>query len=338
MNNASAFDFITLIMDGDQVAAALFPTKPLKQYLKLGTSAVTPDWNKVEEQPLIYPRMQSQNTGLRLTTISGSGKWKYNDVEIKFDSNGLSLDKKFKRETYKDGIVEVPALRIVGNLASADNTSADKLDFSAKVMVGVSELSVNPTLTISIEEVAGDPYDSYMVASNGGVIDNYTDSVICEATLRKGGAKVTDSVTYKFFADHPDGRKEIKADAGTPNKKTFTKDDIDSSLVVMCEMSVSGVLVSSAVIQLFDETDPIIINTRPSGPLAFSIGGKITFNPIVVRRDKGIPLTGYKFSYRLHNMQGVETSRKEGASITITSDDLIANGGGLALHTDVKKI
>lgn len=337
MNELTAFDSITMVSDGDQIATTLFATLPLKQYLKLGTDYVYPSWKEVGEQPVIYPRIQSQNAGTRLSPVTGSEKWYYSDTEIKFDSAGLSLDKKFKKETYKDGAVTVPSLRIVSNLASLDNIKPDKIDLVARVKIGVSEAIISPSIPVSLEEVAGDPFDSFISATNGGVIDNTTDSIVSTAYLRKGGQKVTEGITYKWYKDTVSGYSPINPDAGKPNTKTIKDDDIDSSLVLKCEFIVDGKVVSIATTQLFDETDPLIINTRPSGPKQLTVGGHVTFTPQVVRRDKGIPIPGFSFKYLIRDIDSTLVREATGESIKITSQDVVTCKGNVALHTYAEK-
>lgn len=333
----SAFDSITLVQDGDQIAAALFPTKPLKQYVKLGTDYVYPNWTDKEEQPVIYPRIQSQNTGLRMEVISGTEKWFHNDKEIKFDSTGLSEDKRFKKKMFQDGVVQVPSLRIVGNLASPGNTSPDKLDFIGEVKVGMNKVAVTPSISIGLEEVAGDPYDSFIATTNGGVIDNVTDSVVCTAYLRKGGNKVTEGVTYKWYKDTSNGYVEINADSDKANTKTIKADDISTTLVLKVDSIIGGEIVSTTSIQLYDETDPLIINRRPTGPLQLTNGGSVTFKPVVMRRDKEIAIPGYTFKYLLYNIESTLMETRSGDTCTITSGDVMACKGNVRLHTHAIK-
>lgn len=332
MANLTAYNSITAIIDGDQIASALFSTRPLKQNVKLGTDSVYPDWTKKEEQPVIYPRIQSQNTGLRVKVKAGTEKWMYNDSEVKFDSTGLSLDKKFKKETYTDGTIQVPSLRIVGNLASIGNTSSDKIDFFGVVEIGGYKASVTPSTSISLEEVAGDPYDSFINATNGGVIDNVTDNTVLTAYLRKGGSNVTEGVTYKWYMDTESGYKPINSDGGKPNKKTIKETDVESNLVVKVEFVVGGEIISMATIQLYDETDPLVINTRPSGPLQLGYGDSVTFNPVVVRRDKEITISGYTFKFVVYNANSELTKETTADKYTITHDDVLANMNSIRLH------
>ena len=126
MSVVSGLISFTRVLDGDLITSHLYSTKLLIQRLKEGVDIPLPDWTITSNQPTIYPRVLSQNTGKRVSIMTGSEKWLYNGIEIDFEA-----DSRFKKIIYDDGGVVVPGLEIVQNLASVDNLDTDVITFSA---------------------------------------------------------------------------------------------------------------------------------------------------------------------------------------------------------------
>lgn len=339
MSLVSGFEFITAMVDGDQLSAALIPTKPLSQYLKKGTGNVSPDWTLAKDQPVVYVRVKSQLQGNRREIVTGTEKWYYNGSEIRFDDAGISTLPSgiFQKLVYDDGGVPVPGLKIIRNLASPTNTDNDRIEFSGKVQLGSLQTEVYPNIDIRVEETTGDPYDGYIDATEGGVIDNDTSQIVCTAFLLKGGAPVVNGITYKWYVASGNGWTSTISDSGKSNQKTVKAGDIDSEMILKCEFLIDGQVAYAATRQLSDETDPLIIASSPNGTTVLPAGGSVTFSPKVVRRSNGAIQSGYSFSYTTYNNRDTKIGSSSGSSISITRAEVDANYGGIKLYISASK-
>ncbi|MCC8154794.1 MAG: hypothetical protein LIP01_11710 [Tannerellaceae bacterium] len=338
MSLVSGYEMITAIVDGDQVSSSLHGTKPLIQYLKKGTSDVSPDWSVAANQPVIYPRAKSQLQMTRIPIVAGTEKWFYNDKEIVFDSTGLSTSPAglFKKERYDDGGVEVPALRITGNLASTTNTDSDKIGFSGEVELGGIKMETCPDIDIRLEETVGDPYEGFIDATDGGIIDDDTSEITCTGILYKGGAEATSGVTCYWYFHEEDGWKMIEKFNGKKSI-TVTEADINSELVIRCDFQYGGVKVFSSTRQLSDETDALIISSNPSGPKQLRKGESVTFTPKVISRSTAQEAAGYSFSYTMHDPNLVSIGTSAGRTVTLTHAFVNENSRGIQLFISAKK-
>ncbi|MCC8154275.1 MAG: hypothetical protein LIP01_08715 [Tannerellaceae bacterium] len=327
MSIAQGFETITAIIDSDQISSSLHATKPLTQYLKKDTSDVSPDWTVAANQPVIYVRAKSQLEMTRKPIIAGTEKWYYNDTLIVFDTVGKSTSPAglFQKESYDDGGVEVPALRIIGNLASTTNTDSDRIGFSGQVDIGTIKTEVCPEIDIRLEETVGDPYEGFIEASEGGVIDDNTDEITCKGILYKGGAEVATGVTYYWYFQKENDWTLIEKFNG---KQTITviEEDIDGVLGVKCDFYYGGSKVTSTTRQLHDETDPLIVSANPNGPTQLKSGESVKFTPKVIRRSNAQEVTGYSFSYALYDANDSKVGGdSSGSSITIDYATVLAN-------------
>lgn len=332
MSVVSGLISFTRVLDGDLITSHLYSTKLLIQRLKEGADIPLPDWTITSNQPTIYPRVLSQNTGKRVSIITGSEKWLYNGIEIDFEA-----DLRFKKIIYDDGGVVVPGLEIVQNLASVDNLDTDVITFSAKTKISGVEYDIRSTIDIRLEEMVGEPYDGFIEATEGGVVDDNTPEVVATAVLHKGGAEVSEGVTYKWYRVGRDGINEIKPDPATPNKMKFKDEDIDSELTIKVEFFYNGVNVYNKTRTLSDETDTYYLRVKQEGPQDLRDNDTCKLTPEVYNRVLNQKVDGYIFEYTeldsMLNLVGKET----GATYTMTTEKLDKNGGHLNLIINATK-
>jgi len=332
MSVVSGVISFTRVLDGDVINSHLFVTKPPIQRLKEGTDTPLPDWTITDNQPVIYPRVASQSKGKRIPITTGSEKWLYNGVAIDFTS-----DTRFKKVTHDDGGVSVPALKIVENLASIDNLDTDVITFEAKTKISGVDYEVRATLEIRLEEMVGEPYDGFIEVTEGGVIDDNTPEVTATAILYKGGAVITEGVTYKWYRVGRDGLKELKPDPATPNKMKFKESDVDSELTIKVEYFFNGVNVFNKSRSLTDETDTYHLRVKIDGPQDLRDKDTCKLTPEVWNRVLDQKVDGYIFEYTeldsMLNLVGKET----GSTYTMTTEKLDANNGHLNVIINATK-
>lgn len=318
MSVVSGMISFTRIIDGNIITSNLYSTKILVQRLKKGADVPLPNWEEEEHQPTIYPRVIAQSTGKRVTLHSH--KWFYNGAEIN------SGDNRFKLVTYDDGGVSVPGLKIVKNLAVFDNLDTDVISFEAKTTISGVDYEVKANIDIRLEEMVGEPYDGVIEATEGGVIDDDTPEITATAILYKGGAIITEGVTYKWYRITIEGQEEIKPDPATPNKMKFKDADVNSELTIKVEFYYSGQLVYSEVRILSDETDTLYLHVSISNGQSLREGESSVLTPMVYNRVLNQKVPGYSYEYsELDNMLEL-IGKKQGATYTMTSDNLAKHG------------
>jgi hypothetical protein len=327
---------IVFVRQGDTINTSLRSTKPLEQYLKKGTSAVTPDWTQAANQPTIYPVVRSSLTDSRIEPESGTEEWKYNGTVIPFTGNlstvmGSIPAGTFKKESKKvDGDTTVPTLTILKNLASADNINADVIEFSAICDTGFRS-AISASIDIRIEEVEGDPYIGYISVNDGGVIDGDTSSLTLTATLARGGQDITTGVTYKWYKANRNSWTDINK---TTKAITVTAVDIDTQELYKCEFFISGNSTGSACLPVYDESDPLVVVPNPDGDEEISSAHPlVTYYPQVCKRgDTSMtPVAGFTFSYRLTNSSYAQIAAGEGGNFAVTYAHGVAARGNMTL-------
>ena len=318
MSVVSGMISFTRIIDGNIITSNLYSTKILVQRLKKGADTPLPDWTNTEHQPIIYPRVIGQSTGKRVTLHSH--KWFHNGAEIN------SSDGRFELITYDDGGVVVPALKIIKNLATPDNLDTDVISFSAKTSISGVEYDVKANIDIRLEEMVGDPYDGVIEVTEGGVIDDDTPEVTATAILYKGGAVITEGVTYKWYRITTEGKEEIKPNPATPNKMKFKESDINSELTIKVDFYYQNQIVYSISKTLSDETDTLYLHVSISNGQSLREGESSVLTPMVYNRVLNQKVPGYSYEYsELDNMLSL-IGKKQGATYTMTAENLSKHG------------
>jgi hypothetical protein len=327
---------ITFVKQGDTINTSLRSTKPLEQYIKKGTTSVVPDWTQAANQPTIYPVVRSSLMDSRIAPEPGSEQWKYNGSVIAFAGDlstamGSIAAGTFKKGSSKiDGDTLVPTLTICKNLASGTNINADVIEFSAIADTGFRS-AISASIDIRIEEIEGDPYIGYIAVNDGGVVDANTPQITLTATLSRGGLDVSTGVTYKWYK--ADGNDWVNTNK-TTKAITLTKDDIDVQELYRCEFFISGSSVCNAVIQVYDESDPLVVLPNPDGDEEISsIRKEVNYYPKVIKRgDTSMTaVPGYTFTYLLTNNSYSQIATGAGASFKVSYAHGAAAGGNMTL-------
>lgn len=265
MNNVSGSFFVEMLVDGDSAQGNIRSTKPLAQMYNPGTSKCIPDWTVASNQPVIYPVIRSGNENTIKAVVSGSEKWYYNNVEVTFSSEGLSnypdpVVGKLQKATYHNGSVNVPALKIVGNLASNANMDADTIRMDGQIEASGHNLSFSSEISLAISEYSDSAYNGFVYATNGGIIDEESETVTLTTELYKGG-DVVDPTNYTVQW------RKLPATTNFSTSKTLILgvDDIDSKNLFICEFIIGGEIVANFIQEVSDETDPYFIHVSWTG-------------------------------------------------------------------------
>ncbi len=347
MSSVQGSAFLYGIMDGDVITGALRSTKALVQYIRKDTNSYIPNFTQAANQPTIYPHLESQVEQRRLAPVAGTEKWYYNNdsTAITFGSDNISTAPsaaagKFKKTTFNNGDFVVPALQVIGNLASPSNTDSDTISLTCDVESGGHVQTVRSSIFVRVEEVEGDPYIAFIDATDGGVIDSNTPTVTLTATLLKAGGEVTSGLTYKWFKSSGSTWAQIP---GTAKTLTLGADSIDSRALIKCEITHSGIT-TNAVIEVSDETDPSVMVFDADGSTTLTSKeptNKVTITPKVVKRGTGAIDTrfnGKPYSFLFLNAKGQAISLKTAptnSSFTVTFEDIKAAFFNIRYHATV---
>ena len=133
-----ALFYVGMIIDGDSAQGNIRSTKPLVQMYQKDTGKCVPDWSVAANQPVIYPVIRSGNENVIKPIVSGTEKWHYNNTPYNVQRFRIGYrsgcgSRKMQTTTYNNGAVNVPALKIVGNLASASNMDADTIRMDGEI-------------------------------------------------------------------------------------------------------------------------------------------------------------------------------------------------------------
>lgn len=331
MNNVSGSFFVEMLVDGDSAQGNIRSTKPLAQMYNPGTNRCIPDWTLASNQPIIYPVIRSGNENTIKPIVSGSEKWYYNNVEVKFSSGGLSnypdpVVGKLQKATYHNGSVNVPALKIVGNLASNANMDADAIRMDGQIEASGHNLSFSSEISLAISEYSDSAYNGFVYATNGGIIDEESETVTLTTELYKGG-DVVEPTNYTVQW------RKLPAATNFSTSKTLTLGvaDIDSKNLFICEFIIGGEIVANFIQEVSDETDPYFIDIEWTGSTKLSVGGSANGQCKVKKVGSGDKVDGFTFATVLTNIKG-ETINITGATNSAGDIELsyvdVQNAGG----------
>lgn len=269
MSTISDRFFVTAIEDGSNVAAELRSTQPLRQ--SVSNSGVAPNWETdVATQPVVY--CIARNGGV--VTVPNAGKWLYNDMELTFDSNThLSTNTGYvgvfqeTTHTYTVGQqnYSLPAVKIVKNLAAANNVDMDVISYHGQIVVSNTSLDFDVSLPITITELKASGYQGVLLfdTTNGrgtSITQKTGDgsSVRILAKMYNNAAQYTGQHTCKWYLN--ESSSPFRTTTGTNEAAHYadvTEAMVTDYAVLRCDWyDASSNLLCSAFIGIDDEQDP----------------------------------------------------------------------------------
>ena len=329
MNNVSGSFYIDMIVDGDSAQGNIRSTKPLVQMYNPSTKVCVPDWTVAANQPMIYPVIRSGNENVIKPVVTGSEKWYYNGVQITFDESGLStapsnVSGLFQKSTTTYETVQVPVLKIVGNLANGSNMDADTIRLDGQIEASGHALSFSTEIPVAISEYTDSAYYGFIYVTNGGIIDDNHQSVTLTQELYSAGEVVPQSAyTVRWRQLHSGGWS-------TDNSLTVRADQIDSKASYICEFFVDGVSVASYIQEVSDESDPYFVTVNWNGSTTLQPNATVIGTIKVKKVGTGVEQSGWTFSVLMTKRDGTDFAPEtavSGATVTLTYND-VSNAGG----------
>lgn len=274
---------IDLLQNGDNLNTILMATKPLYQTFKKGTDDFAPNWATApqSDQPIIFPRIHSVMEQKDLTPTDTS--WEYNGVPMRFDSSGTCIE-----PTVAAGKVQLithnslPALRMIGNVASETNNDSDNIAFSGYVNAGGQRIKATAEITLLIEEATANLYRLFLNMDDD-TIDGDEESVTMTATLFNQGAPITRGVQFEFLKIDD----EVIQSKRALNTLKITRAMIDAELLVIARAYVDNKVVAEAQRQVWDSTDPYTIVFDKGNRVRQAASDDVTYNYSLMNTRNG---------------------------------------------------
>lgn len=296
MSQISNRFYVTALDDGTTLHGNLASTKPLSQAWN-GSSAV-PNWTQSAEQPIIYLTLLS---GGSLVQPSSTFKWLYNGTEIDF-----TTDTRFQSTTYPVSYggttLNMPALKIVANLASSANVDVDMITFSGSYIINGAGVTFACDAQIRISAITANGYLGLINFVNG--ISNITedDQVITAYGVlynSSGGQHTT--ATTKWYINNsstPTAGSSKTVDGNTyANAFQVDENDVVDHATLRCEFyDSSNNLLYTAYASVDDMQDPefmyIQYNGANGNAASLRKDESVSFSIWVGRRDDPSVLGG----------------------------------------------
>lgn len=240
--------------------------KPFFQGWNSSSGTAVPDFTTVENQPVATPTVTSSDgTAVKIT----SGEWKYNDTLLTF---GDPAADGWATSTNANGAFAYnPAtheLKVVKNVASADNTATDTLTFTAHGEAGGANYTVTGSIELRIMTL-GNSANVILISlvnedGNDTIITGDDDTVKLQTTRLTDG-NVSNTGVVKWFGE--DGKTQI---GETGDTITVTSDDVQGVGIIYARWYASAssatVLASDAIAitDVKDDVDVVVSLTDDS--------------------------------------------------------------------------
>lgn len=298
MSSISNRFFVTALDDGTTLHGNLASDKALSQAWT-GTSAV-PNWTVADEQPTIYLTLLS---GAELVTPKDNFKWLYNGAQIQFDGNGRStspsglFQKTTKSVSYGNVTKVMPALKIIGNLASTSNVDVDMITFNGEYEIGGSSIAFTCDAQVRISTITGNGYLGVINFVDGvSDITSKGQTITMYGKLYDASGSEVSGYTTKYYLNDSSTGTNGTTIGGRANSYQVSEANVVDHAMVKCEFYTSGTLRYTAYAGIDDMQDPefmyIQYNGANGNAASLRSGEAVTFSIWVGTREDASVLGG----------------------------------------------
>ena len=270
---------ITVIDDGTSLHGNLVADKTISQSFD-GTGCL-PNWATntsstpkvgTADQPTIKLTLLNGVTPVGIDNITNIG-WFYNDrgtdAEITFQENDttiqyeennetktvtgkLSTDGKFLKCTDLSGSTQVPALRIVQNLASSTNVDLDTITMKGVYNTGNGGVEFSATIQIRITERVAGGYDGLIYGVDSITEQNQT--LVIWGVLTGGTDSSVPSYTTKWYVNG-NFANNGSTKGGHTNAFEISEGQITGKANIRCDFLINSEVVASTYAEIDDMYD-----------------------------------------------------------------------------------
>ena len=350
--------FVQFLEDGSTLHGQLLATITPTQSYKDGQ--FIPNWSTTAAaRPLIYLSLQNGSTD---TEPDSDYVWKYNGTIITFSSTKTSVTigeeifygyassdgKFFKTGTNSTNLKPLdgmPALGIIGNLASSSNVDIDVIRFEGSKTFATNPVKFSCSLNVTITQWTAGGYLGVLIFENGNVITRDLLTINCEAKLyNDNGPIYATNYTCKWYREGIDTSTPWKTstipDANGKYKITINEADVTDYMVLRCDfcMTINEVetVVYSAFGNIDDQQDPEYMWIKYDGANGNSASLRdtqsVVFNICVGTADDDTPIqTGGQYVYtsfkvKLLASDGTTIKSTQGTSGSVLTKAVDGNG------------
>lgn len=253
---------MTAIHDGQTVNAIMRANTTLSQRINRQSGECVPNWNTT------HPQIWAE------TDLSGEKKapstytWKYNGLTLTFGADNLcttvGYEGCFKKTTKSVDGKAFPAISIMKNLATVENTDNDIIEISGSVELSGAQLPFGVALPVRISELSASGYSG--VLGGDVMVTSAQPTASVEGRLYAGTSQVTDKFWTKWY-DEGTGQQigstiaSTAVDGEQVAKFSIADTAITDYITLRCEFytedptSASAAVQASAFWEVDDETD-----------------------------------------------------------------------------------
>lgn len=284
-NQAQGTITIKRLRNGDTLTMIMNTNgKPLYQAVNPDNGQATPDWTKDANRPVLTPVCYtSRNKTVKLE----NHRWEYNGVALTF--NGAKDGSYTKDSTGKFEMdASTGELKIIANIADANNTADDTLDYYANATTEGVTTQVQKSLTIQIQTAGSSSYYAKVTATLSAI--DATNTTTTLTTYLQYGTEVMSN----YYVKWKKGGKDWTAKNGS-KEITVTQDDVDGITTFMAEFykdSTSTDPVARSAVSIRDNSDEFRIEYKYNGTnTAVDENKKVSLTAYVYSAKKGAEVT-----------------------------------------------
>lgn len=346
----SAIDTLEAIVDGDTIVPGMNFVLPAgvgkTQYFNPSTNECTPDYTKAANQIMLYPGCYSSNSGKYIVPDMNNMMWYLNDpdsssAQILTTPGGPVAAKyasMFQKATYTVNNQTFPALKVIGNLASASSLNDAVIYFRSNF----NDMEVTCHGDIGVKESVGNMFDILINCVNEDgvndtVIDNDSEWLQLTAALQDSGTTVTATGAWSWMrataaglvaVSHVPGVTELSNGNKTLKLYDPAVEGTEEYFACVSHNSVSY----RKGIQVGDTHDPYYINIgRSTASNMIKEGDTVSYSPTVLARSSRAVQTGWSFTFTLRDHTGTVVRTGTGTTFTVTGEE-VKEHGGLNVH------
>lgn len=179
---------ISCIDDGTTIHGSLMCDDPLSQGYDKKAGTAVPVWDS-STGPLIYLVLLNGDT--MTAPLSDKTEWYYNTNKLSFGNDGKSTGTYagyFSKETKMVEGVDMPALRIIKDLASNGNLNDDMIQIKGQIEVSGQPVGFSSGVIIQVGELNANGYMGVINFDGKSYLDSDDSIVTCWANLYAGSA------------------------------------------------------------------------------------------------------------------------------------------------------
>ena len=270
---------ITRIVNGDTLYFRLDGNgNPLYQAVDTTSQTIKPDWTVNENQPVITPVCTSA-LGNKVT-LSGF-TWYYNGGVISFPDDaesGWTTSTNFEGKFQLN--VEDGSLKIVKNLADANNPASDTLRCDCTAQMSGKKFDESKSVMVLIQPMSAGAYMGFVTANPTNLSSDFNQCTLTCALYDAGDKMKTDAYTVKWYK-----ASDMSTDLGTTQTLTVSRDDVNHVQLFICDFYLASTdkKCATAGILITDMADTFEVRHIISGTLGAS--GSVTATAAVYKSN-----------------------------------------------------